>query len=252
MSGIELYQFQGSHYNEKVRWALDLKRVPHERHSLLPGPHMPTMKRLTGRTTTPALVDGETVVSGSTAILEHLERRFPEPRLFPEDPVEREQALAIVHHWDAEVGVAVRLLKFHEVLEADYVLGTFARDSTALTRATYRLAFPVIQRVMIRRMDIDAANAAKARDVAREAFDFVAKAPSEAGYLVGDRFGVADLTCAALLMPYVDVSAWGGPRDAGTERNRAFLDEWRDHPGSEWVRTMYRRHRRPADAAAAA
>jgi glutathione S-transferase len=31
MAGITLYQFEGSHYNEKARWALDLKGVPHER-----------------------------------------------------------------------------------------------------------------------------------------------------------------------------------------------------------------------------
>jgi hypothetical protein len=32
-----LFQFTYSHFNEKARWALDLKHVPHVRHSLLPG-----------------------------------------------------------------------------------------------------------------------------------------------------------------------------------------------------------------------
>jgi hypothetical protein len=36
---MELIQFRYSPYNEKVRWALDFKRVPHVRRSLLPGPH---------------------------------------------------------------------------------------------------------------------------------------------------------------------------------------------------------------------
>jgi glutathione S-transferase len=53
---IELLQFRHSPYNEKVRWALDLKRVPHTRRSLLPGPHVATVRRLTGRTHTPVLV----------------------------------------------------------------------------------------------------------------------------------------------------------------------------------------------------
>jgi glutathione S-transferase len=65
MTAIELYQFQGSHFNEKARWGLDLKHVPYQSTSLLPGPHMRTMKKLTGKSETPALVDGETVVSGS-------------------------------------------------------------------------------------------------------------------------------------------------------------------------------------------
>jgi hypothetical protein len=36
---IELWQFRASPYNEKVRWALDLKQVPHRRRSVLPGLH---------------------------------------------------------------------------------------------------------------------------------------------------------------------------------------------------------------------
>src|SRR6185503_21320125 len=36
-----LWQFRFSHFNEKARWALDWKRVPHTRSSLLPGWHFP-------------------------------------------------------------------------------------------------------------------------------------------------------------------------------------------------------------------
>jgi hypothetical protein len=55
-----LWQLELSHYNEKVRWALDYKRVPHIRRSLLPGLHILKAKRLTGDTsTTPVLtLDG--------------------------------------------------------------------------------------------------------------------------------------------------------------------------------------------------
>jgi hypothetical protein len=47
-AAVELLQFRHSPYNEKVRWALDLKRVPHRRRSLLPGPHLRTVRRLAG------------------------------------------------------------------------------------------------------------------------------------------------------------------------------------------------------------
>jgi glutathione S-transferase len=244
MTAIELYQFQGSHFNEKARWGLDLKHVPYQGTSLLPGPHMRTMKKLTGKSETPALVDGETVVSGSAAILEHLEQRFPDPALFPEDPSENQRARNIVRHWDAEIGPAVRLVKFFHVLEADYVVGTFGQGQTAFARGMYRLGFPVISRVMMNKMNINAETAAEAREITRAAFDYVAKEPNESGYLVGDRFTVADLTCAALLMPCVPVSEWGGPVDAQTKKNHAFLAEWADHPGAEWVREIYRRHRK--------
>ncbi len=52
---LELLQFRHSPYNEKARWALDFKQLPHRRRSLLPGPHMGVVKRLTGRTETPVL-----------------------------------------------------------------------------------------------------------------------------------------------------------------------------------------------------
>src|SRR6059058_1859108 len=36
-----LWHFTVSHFNEKARWALDFKRVPHVRRALLPGFHFP-------------------------------------------------------------------------------------------------------------------------------------------------------------------------------------------------------------------
>jgi glutathione S-transferase len=242
----ELFQFAGSHFNEKARWGLDWKGVAHERISLMPGPHMRTVKKLTGGTETPVLREDGQVIGGSTAILEHLEQRVPEPPLFPADPAQRERAMTIVRRFDDEVGPAVRLAKFFEVMEAEYALGTFCRDQSTLARAAYRAAFPMISRIMMSSMKINAQNAERAREVTREAFDFVAKEPASSGYLVGDGFTIADLTCAALLMPAVTVDAWGGPEDATTEKSRAWLARWADHPGAEWVRETYRRNRTPA------
>jgi len=252
MTELELFQFAGSHYNEKARWALDWKGLRHQRISLLPGPHAPTMKALTGSTQTPALRHDGSVIPGSTAILEHLEAGFPEPALFPPPGPERERALAIVRRFDDEVGPAVRLAKFFEVMEAAYALGTFCADRGPLVRAGYRLAFPLVGRVMRRSMGIEAAAAERSRAITSEALEFVAKEAGPEGYLVADRFSVADLTAASLLMPAVDVSAWGGPLDASTARNRAWLDRWTAHPGAEWVRTQYRRHRRPGAGSRAA
>ena len=184
------------------------------------------------------------VVPRSTAILEHLERRHPEPALFPTDASDRERALAIVSRWDEEVGPAVRLAKFFEVMDADYAVGTFCQDQSALARGLYRATFPLVGGLMKSKMGIHAQSAATAREITRKAFDFVAKEPGPEGYLVGGRFTVADLTCAALLMPCVSLALWGGPEDAPTEKNQSWLARWADHPGAEWVREIYRRHRR--------
>jgi len=240
VTGITLYQFPSSHYNEKARWALDRKRVPHERVSLMPGPHAPRMKRLTGRTQTPVLVDGDEVIAGSAEILAHLERRFPDPPLLPADPALRARALEIAKRFDDEVGPAVRLAKFFEVLSADYVIRTFCAAKPPLVRAAYRAAFPVVSRVMKRSMQIDAEHVAPALERTREALDFVAKEGAATGCLVGDAFTIADLTAAALLMPALDVGEQPPP---ATDAERAWLARWSDHPGAAWVREIYRRHR---------
>ena len=82
-----LSQLELSHYNEKVRWALDYKRVPHVRRSLLPGPHRSIAKRLTDdmSTTTPVLtLDGRSI-GDSTRIIAVIEQRWPQPSLYPDN-----------------------------------------------------------------------------------------------------------------------------------------------------------------------
>ncbi len=243
MADITLYQFAGSHFNEKARWALDLKGVDHDRVSLMPGPHAPQMKKLTGRTETPVLVDGEKVVAGSTAIVTYLDERFPSPALQPTLAADRERASAIVREFDDEVGPAVRLAKFFEILDADFAVGAFCADRSTAVKLSYRLFFPVIFQVMKHKMKINAENANRDRERTRQALDYVAKQSEATGYLVGDSFTIADLTCAALLIPAVDVGDLGGPALTGTPKEAVWYARWSDHPGSAWVRKIFRDHR---------
>src|SRR4051794_9185192 len=90
-----LWHISISHYSEKARWALDFKRVPHRRRAIPGGFHMIAALAVTrgaGYMFPILELDGETI-SDSTAIIGALERRYPEPALYPEDPVERRRAL---------------------------------------------------------------------------------------------------------------------------------------------------------------
>ena len=93
MDTPELWQFTSSHFNEKARWALDFKRVPHIRHSMIPGFHVATVKRMTGKTHVPVLKLNGNAISDSSRIIEALESAYPEPALYPADPGERRRAL---------------------------------------------------------------------------------------------------------------------------------------------------------------
>lgn len=242
----ELFQFHSSHFNEKARWALDLKGVPHTRRSLLPGPHAFTMKRVTGKTEVPVLREGEQVIAGSAQILEHLEAQFPDPPLYPKDPALRREALEIQETFDAEVGPAIRLALFFDAMDAEFAIKAFGPDRGPVARTMYRMSFSAVSNVMKRKMSITAENAEKARKRTEQALDFVAERGAGNGHLVGDEFSVADLSCAALLMLTVPVDEWGGPKSPDTAKVRTWRERWTGHPGTDWVRDTYRRFRLPS------
>ncbi len=245
MADRELFQFQSSHFNEKARWALDLKHVPHVRTSLLPGPHVLTVKKLTGDTQVPVLREGDRIIAGSARIIDHLEQTFPTPPLYPEDPALRREALEIQREFDTEVGPAVRLALFFDAMDADFAVRSFGADRSPFARAMYRLSFTPVSRLMRSKMKINAGNAESARERTRKALDFVAERGSANGHLVGDGFTVADLACAALLMVTVPVGEWGGPVLPRTAKVDAWLDRWAGHPGTRWIEATYRQWRRP-------
>ena len=245
MSVPELFQFRFSHYNEKARWALDYKGVAHVRHSLLPGPHMRPIRRLTGQTTVPVLRDAGEVVAGSAPIIEHLERRAPEPPLYPRDPAARARALDLQRQFDDEVGPAIRRAFFFELLpDTSYAARLFTSGFGGMHPLLYRAVFPGIRIVMRRTMRIDAEGARLGVERTARALDLVAGEAGADGYLAGNRFSVADLAAAALLAPAVMPPecpvAIPEPRSPRLER---WLARWSAHPGAQWVRSIYSRHR---------
>jgi len=244
---VVLLQFPYSHYNEKARWALDYKGIRHRRVDYLPGPHMPQIKRLTGQTQTPVLrLDGN-VIHGSARIIDEIERRCPEPALYPEDPPLRSRALEIARHFDDEVGPMVRRALFSVLLdEPDYLCWMFSSKRSLPVRFLYRASFPLARGMMGKSMGItDRASIEEAFEATRRGLAFVAENVRPSGYLVGDRFTVADLTAAALLAPLVHLShpdmARPTPMPAAVEE---FLAQWAAHPSVGWVKEQYRRHRR--------
>jgi glutathione S-transferase len=54
------------------------------------------VEELSGQPLVPVLVDGDETIPDSTAIIEHLERRFPEPPLFPADEARRAEVAVFV------------------------------------------------------------------------------------------------------------------------------------------------------------
>ena len=95
------------------------------------------------------------------------------------------------------------------------------------------------------------AAAENAATVIRRYVDRIEAELQPSGYLVGDRFSVADLTAAALLTPLL--APPGRPYVPATTPAAALAlrAELEARPGGAWVHEMYARHRGARTAIAA-
>lgn len=244
---IELLQFRHSPYNEKVRWALDLKGVPHRRRSLLPGPHVATLRKLTGRTTTPVIVDdGGGAIDGSARILEWIEQRWPQPALFPADAADRAEALRIEQWFDDDLTPRIRRAVLDALLRQPAAFAAvFGDGRSAVERLAYSwtvpLAAPLVRKAngIAGRDSVD--DGLRALD---EALDFVAGRAAPDGFLVGSAFGLADITAASTLAVLVCPadSPMAATQPAGSAF-QALVDRCAGHPAADWTRRIYARHR---------
>ena len=110
--------------------------------------------------------------------------------------------------------------------------------------AETRDAAPVAGPILRKRFGITSETAELGRDKTRAAFDRVSAELQPSGYLVGDRFTVADLTAASLLMPIVrPPEAEYLPEGEYPEGAERWRDSVSSHPAFGWVKNIYRRHR---------
>lgn len=244
---IELLQFRFSHYNEKVRWALDFKGLVHRRTDLLPGPHMRRTRRLTGQTSTPVLRLGDQFVFGSARIIERLETAFPNaPSLYPRDPAERDLALEYQRHFDLVLGPAVRICVFAAMLDdRSYVPRLFAGAKPWWSRIPYRAAYPLM-RPLIRRGNglVDEFAIRNAERLVNDNMASLERLGKRSRYLVGDTFSIADLTAAALIAPLIDPPHPDMAKpEPKPEALRALELRWRSHAAGRWMLDQYARHR---------
>jgi glutathione S-transferase len=240
-----LHHLKVSNYNEKARWALDYKGVPHVRQAAMPGRHVALAKQLSGRRTLPVLmIDGQ-AIGDSSDIIAELERRHPDPPLYPADPEEKARALALEEFFDEELGAHVRLLAIHHLLpDSKLMVGAFMPDlrgpARLMARATIRGARPGV----IKNFGISPETVELAFRKIREAGERMRQERGSGVYLVGDRFTLADLTLAALVAPAVAPEQFPYPQPQRRHPRTAPLREALDEAGiGDFTRQMYARHR---------
>jgi glutathione S-transferase len=242
-----LYHIEVSHYNEKARWALDYKGVPHRRKAPMPMAHMAWAMALTrgqGKTFPILKLNGDTVAD-STEIIERLERDYPEPPLCPDDPDDRRRALQLEEFFDEELAPHIRRAAFAEMTrDADAFAWTAAPHAGKVVHTGLKSSAALAGPMVRLRYGINAQTATEGRQKTIAAFERLESEVGPSGYLVGDAFTVADLTAASLFFPLVrpPESDHLIPGEL-PEPLQEFSAEQETRPGWEWVREMYRRHR---------
>lgn len=205
-----LYQFPISHYCEKVRWALDYKQLDYKTVNLLPGLHRFKTGKMACNSFLPILVERDKVLQGSDVILDYLDRSYPQYSLTPSDADLKRQALDWEIYADQQVGIHVRRICYHVLLDVpEVVIPFYTHRGPWYGPIVMKVGFPLLRKKMREMMDINERSAQQSSVALGQALDRIDRRLRETGYLVGDRFTRADLSVAALLAPLFRPKQYG-------------------------------------------
>jgi glutathione S-transferase len=239
-----LWHIPLSHFSEKVRWALDHKRIAHHRQVLGPD-YLVRAWRATGRGTLPVLFLNGQPIGDSTHIIAALEEHDPKSPLYPVGGA-RQRALALEDYFDEQLGPALRAAIITPLFRNDpdialRVLTTGMPDKAYQTLRPLRRIFPTYYRF---RHQIRDAKLETNRVTVNSALDRIEQERQGRAHLVGDAFTVADLTAAAMLGVLLQPPEIQYPLHVELP---PYLQEYRAtllrHPAMQWAADIYRLHR---------
>jgi glutathione S-transferase len=240
-----LWHIPLSHFNEKVRWALDYKSIEHRRR-VLGANYLVRAWRATGQGQLPILwLDGR-AIHDSTHIIAALEERYPDPPLYPANEALRRRALALEDELDEGLGPALRAAIVTPLFRNDPEVALRVLTTGMPPEAYRRLrpllrVFPTYYRF---RHGVSDAKLETDRATVAAALDQIEQQRSGRAYLVGDVFSVADLTAAALLGALLQPPEIQYPLQVELP---PYLQDYRaallEHPAAQWAVGIYRLHR---------
>jgi glutathione S-transferase len=105
---LELYQFEMSHFAEKVKLILDYKGLEYRKIEVTPGVGQIELFQLSGQRQVPVLRDGGEVISDSTKIADYLDKKYPEKPIIPADPTKKGLCLLMEQWADESIGLNAR------------------------------------------------------------------------------------------------------------------------------------------------
>jgi glutathione S-transferase len=208
---ITLYELHWSHYCEKIRWALDYKKIPFKKVNvnIFTKPELQNFPRKGERHLVPTIYDEKTqqVVEDSSPILRYLDEAYPEtPTLFPPGELQKKLIYEWIIELDSKLAVTSRKLGYTQIiLENPGILAKLFLPNIA----NGMLTLPVIRRLsggamgmlLIKRFQFELN---EKRHLYEELEIFLLKTIDKLQgqqYMFNNTFGAADLTLATCLRP---------------------------------------------------
>jgi len=236
---LELYQFELSHYCEKIRLILDYKGLPYRKVEVTPGVGQFDLFKLSGQRQVPVLKDGAEVIADSTAIALYLDQKYPDRPILPTDPQQRALCLLMEEWADESIGLNARKV----------MLGAFSQNpdlrSAILPPTVPSFLRSVVEAVPREALDLLGTGVGFGGDAVKSArksmqqnLEALSVLLSDKPYLIADRPTLADFAVAGLSMyvkfpagSYVDIpetlKGKGVPGLADAPAYETFW-QWRD------------------------
>ncbi len=209
---LELYQFELSHFSEKVRLVLDYKGLAYRKIEVVPGVGQFDLFRISGQRQVPVLKDGNKVITDSTAIALYLDKTYPDRPIIPTDPQKKATCLLLEQWADNSIGVKGRSI----LLEG---LKSSSLRTSILPSGTPDIFKNLVGSIPTEAIDLlgmgvgltpEAMRAAKAE--MHRSLESICMLLAQNSYLTGDTPTLADLTVAGLTLllkipegPYLNV-----------------------------------------------
>jgi len=189
-----------SPFVRKVRVVLYEKGIAYQHQPVGPGSKKPEFRKISPLGKIPALVDGDLAMCDSSVICLYLERKHPEPPMYPADPADYARALWLEEYADTALANVA-------------TFGTFGRKIIAPLRGA-----PVDEAAIRKTIE----------EELPPVFDYLEGQVGDGEFLAGGRYSIADVSVATHFVNFrhagfeVDPARWPALR-AWVDRHLARL-----------------------------